>query len=79
MNGSNWCTCAEFNALVEENCRRREASRAQRLAQRKAEADRYYKRVARRLALKKAAADLALIVAMGAGLAVLLQLAIRCL
>ena len=29
--------------------------------------------------LKKAAADLALIVAMGAGLAVLLQLAIRCL
>ena len=79
MNENKWCTCAEFNARVDENCRRREEARAQRQAERQAKADRYYKRIALQHRVKTVATDLALIAAMGVGLAVLLQLAVRCL
>lgn len=77
MNESKWCTCTEFNALTEANHRRREE--AQRQAERQAKANRYYKRIVLRQRVKTVATDLALIASMGVGLAVLLQLAIRCL
>lgn len=76
---NNWCTCAEFNAKVQENYDRRVRAEVKRQAARKAQSDRYYKRVVRRHRVKTMAKDLSLIAAMAVAMFVLLRLVIYCL
>lgn len=76
---NNWCTCAEFNAKVQENYDRRVRAEVKRQAERKARSDRYYKRVVRRHRVMTVATDLGLIAAMAAAMFVMMRLVIYCL
>lgn len=79
MNESKWCTCAEFNARTEENYNRRAEAWARKQAERKHQADRYYRRIVFRHNVRTVAGDVALIVAMAAALFVLFRCVIWCL